>query len=196
MLQASSWTVPARSSPTTSPRRGGLVVLVAGAVAFVTALALYLANLLGHPLQQILDLTDLRLYVAAGQVAQHAPAALYQWQFEPGMRFTYTPFAALLFTGAGHLPWAVLAWLMTGASVLALGLAPALVALAPGSHRPGTGMTCRASGGNATSAWAPGRSPRPASWRCSSSAVTAGGPARSMWASGTVGKIRTTRAVK
>jgi alpha-1,2-mannosyltransferase len=125
------------------------VVLVAGAVAFVTALALYLANLLGHPLQQILDLTDLRLYVAAGQVAQHAPAALYQWQFELGMRFTYTPFAALLFTGAGHLPWAVLAWLMTGASVLALGLAVWLTLGAlgwQGRRRLGCAMAVTAAG--------------------------------------------------
>ena len=123
VLQTRSQVLPALSSPTTSPRRGGLVVPAAGAAALASAFALYLANLLGHPGQQILNLLDLRLYVAAGQVALHAPATLYGWQFQPGMRFTYTPFAALLFAVIGHLPWAVLAWLMTGASMLALGLA-------------------------------------------------------------------------
>jgi alpha-1,2-mannosyltransferase len=108
--------------PTTSPRRGGLVVL-AGAAALASTLALYRINLLRNPPREILSLLDLRLYAAAGQVARHAPAALYRWQFLPGMRFTYTPFAALLFAGLGHLPWPVLAALTTAASIGALGLA-------------------------------------------------------------------------
>ena len=149
MLQTRSRTEPALSSPTTSPRRGGLVVLVAGAAALATALVLYLANLLSHPLREILNLADLRLYLAAGQVAQHAPATLYRWQFQPGMRFTYPPFAALLFAGAGHLPWAVLAWLITGASMLALGLAVWLTLGAlgwNGRRRLGAAMAITAAG--------------------------------------------------
>ena len=124
VLQTRSRTEPARSSPTTSPRRGGLVVLAAGTAALVTALVLYLANLLSHPLRDMLTWLDLRLYVAAGHVARHARPSCYVWPMMPGFQFTYTPFAALVFAGA----WAsvlggTLTWLMTAASVPALGLA-------------------------------------------------------------------------
>ena len=148
MLQTRSRVVPAPSRLTTSPRRGGLVV-IAGAAALASALALYLANLLRNPPHEILNLLDLRLYVDAGRVAWQAPATLYRWQFLPGMRFTYTPFAALLFAGLGHLPWPVLAALMTMAGIGALGLAVWLTLGGlgwAGRRRIGTAMALTAAG--------------------------------------------------
>jgi alpha-1,2-mannosyltransferase len=103
-------------------RPAGGQVLVAGAAALTVAVAAYAANLLSHPRAGILSWLDLRFYLAAGQVARHTPAALYSWQFRPGMRFTYPPFAALLFGRLAPIPWDVLAWAMTVASALALGL--------------------------------------------------------------------------
>jgi Glycosyltransferase family 87 len=107
--------------PSGWPAGGGW--LPAGAAALAVAVALYAANLLSHPQAGILNWLDLRLYVAAGQVARHAPATLYRWQYQPGTPFTYPPFAAVLFAGLGAVPWPVLAWAWTAASALALGLA-------------------------------------------------------------------------
>jgi alpha-1,2-mannosyltransferase len=96
--------------------------LAAAAAALAVAVAGYAANLLSHPQAGILNWLDLRFYLAAGQVARHTPATLYRWQYQPGMRFTYPPFAAVLFSGLAAVPWGVLAWTMTAASALALGL--------------------------------------------------------------------------
>jgi len=98
-------------------------VLAAGAGALTCAAGAYAGNLLTHPRAELLSWLDLRLYLAAGRVARDAPATLYHWQFQPGMRFTYPPFAALLFAAIGRVPWVVLGAVMTAAGVLALGLA-------------------------------------------------------------------------
>ncbi len=45
---------------------------------------------------------------------------LYSWQLRPGIKFTYTPFAAALFAAGSLLPEAILRWLMTAASIAAL----------------------------------------------------------------------------
>jgi alpha-1,2-mannosyltransferase len=63
---------------------------------------------------------DLNVYNRAGQIALHSSARLYTWQLHPGIKFTYTPFAALIFAVTSLIPWTVLRWLMTGASVAAL----------------------------------------------------------------------------
>jgi alpha-1,2-mannosyltransferase len=115
----------ARAAATPARRPGrpaGGRALLAGAAALTLAVAGYAANLLSHPRAGILSWLDLRFYLAAGQVARHTPAALYRWQYRPGMRFTYPPFAALLFSRLTAVPWGALAWAMTAASALALGL--------------------------------------------------------------------------
>jgi len=117
----------AAAPPAGRPGPAGRRALLAGLATLTVALAAYAANLLSHPRAGILSWLDLRLYLAAGQVARHTPAALYHWQYRPGMRFTYPPFAALLFGGLAPVPWGVLAWAMTAASALALGLAVWLV---------------------------------------------------------------------
>jgi Glycosyltransferase family 87 len=104
-----------------SGRRGsGRPVLLAGAGAMTAALALYVADVATHPAGIMLRWYDLEVYQQAGLVAQHAPATLYTWQFGPGIRFTYTPFAAMIFAAMSGVPWTVLAWSMTAASVAAL----------------------------------------------------------------------------
>jgi len=92
------------------------------AAAFIIALAAYIADVLGHPLHDMLAWFDLGVYRDAGLLARHSPTSLYSWKLIPGVRFTYTPFAAVLFAGASMLPWGVLTWLMT---VISLAVVPA-----------------------------------------------------------------------
>jgi alpha-1,2-mannosyltransferase len=95
------------------------LVMLAGAVLAVS-LAGYLAVCAASRPGSMLSWYDLRVYQAAGQVAWHDPGHLYHWHYAPGIMFTYTPFAALVFAAAGWLPWPVLAWSMTAVSGLAL----------------------------------------------------------------------------
>jgi len=107
--------VPAGSFARPHPaRRYGLVAAVAG-----TALLLlgYLADLAAHP--ALLNWFDLDVYVQAGRTAAHDPANLYVMVLNY-RKFTYTPFAALLFSAVRWVPWLVLTRLVTVASVLAL----------------------------------------------------------------------------
>jgi alpha-1,2-mannosyltransferase len=94
--------------------------LAFAACALAIALAAYIADVLGHPRHDMLAWFDLGVYKDAGLLVRHAPATIYSWQLQPGIRYTYTPFAALLFAGASLLPWAVLTWLMTVASIVVL----------------------------------------------------------------------------
>jgi alpha-1,2-mannosyltransferase len=90
---------------------------------------------------------DLRVYLQAGLVVRHSPATLYQWQLLPGIRFTYTPFAAMIFAAASWLPWPVLTWSMLVACILALVLTAWLVFGAlgwEGSRRAGAALAVSA----------------------------------------------------
>jgi alpha-1,2-mannosyltransferase len=100
-------------------RRGGLA-LACCAAAFGLALAAYLADVAAHPLGLTLDWFDLNIYNHAGLIARRAPATLYTWQYLPGVHYLYTPFAALGFAAGSLVPWAVLKWLMTAASLAAM----------------------------------------------------------------------------
>jgi alpha-1,2-mannosyltransferase len=100
-------------------RRSGLVLGAAAAV-FAVALASYLADVLTHPLPLMLTWFDLKVYNHAGEIARHSPARLYTWQLYPGIKYTYTPFYAVISAVGSLLPWAVLKWLMTVASLAAL----------------------------------------------------------------------------
>jgi alpha-1,2-mannosyltransferase len=90
--------------------------------ALVCALALagYLTGVaVQHP-GQMLSWYDLTVYKDAGLIVRSAPRRLYTWQLHPGIKFTYTPFFALVFAVCSLLPWAVLRWLMTVTSLAAL----------------------------------------------------------------------------
>jgi alpha-1,2-mannosyltransferase len=65
---------------------------------------------------------DLRVYLGGARQALSHPGRLYTWTYDghPGIEFTYTPFAALLFTTGLALPFTALMSLVTGISVLAL----------------------------------------------------------------------------
>ncbi len=102
-------------------RRGGPALAWAGA-AFGLALAAYLADVAAHPLGLTLGWFDLNIYNHAGLLTRHAPQTLYSWHFLPGVQYLYTPFAALGFAAGSMLPWAVLKWLMTAASIAAMAL--------------------------------------------------------------------------
>src|SRR3984885_14807747 len=109
---------PVRTRPA-SVRRAGWALGLAAAV-FGIALAAYVADVATHRLGLTLDWFDLNIYNHAGLITRHAPARLYTWQFRPGVRYLYTPFAAMGFAAGSLLPWAVLKWLMTVASLAAM----------------------------------------------------------------------------
>jgi len=97
--------------------RGALACTCA---AFAVALAAYVADVATHPPSLTLGWFDLRIYNDAGLITRHAPDTLYTWHFLPGVRYLYTPFAALGFAAGSLLPWTLLKWLMTAASVSAM----------------------------------------------------------------------------
>jgi Glycosyltransferase family 87 len=96
--------------------------VLAGGAVLALALAGYAAEVAPHPLRDMLTWFDLRVYVAAGRTVVHAPGMLYVWPMMPGFQFTYTPFAAMVFAAWAWVPWGALTWLMTAASLAALGL--------------------------------------------------------------------------
>jgi alpha-1,2-mannosyltransferase len=99
------------------PRRRALAWATA---AFAAALAAYAADVASHPIKLTLGWFDLNIYNHAGLIVRHAPDTLYTWHFLPGVQYLYTPFAALGFAVGSLLPWAVLTWLMTVASLAAV----------------------------------------------------------------------------
>ena len=100
-----------------SRRRGW--ALRAAAAACALSLAAYLAEMAWHP-GPMLDWYDLNVYDQAGLIARRLPWLLYAWRLHPGIKFTYTPFAAVAFAAGSLLPWVVLRWLMTAASLAAV----------------------------------------------------------------------------
>jgi alpha-1,2-mannosyltransferase len=110
---------PAGAQPA-GGHHGGRWALACAAAAFALALAAYLADIATHPLALTLDWFDLNIYNHAGLITRHDPATLYSWHFLPGVQYLYTPFAALGFAAGSLLPWAVLKWLMTVASLAAV----------------------------------------------------------------------------
>jgi alpha-1,2-mannosyltransferase len=107
-------------------------LLPACAVALAAVLAVYLADLATH-LPVMAAMRDLVVYSDGGLIVRHvAPAyhgyldqgssPLYDWTGQHGVQFTYPPFAAVIFAAASVLPWIVLRWAMTLASLAALGL--------------------------------------------------------------------------
>jgi alpha-1,2-mannosyltransferase len=91
-----------------------------GLVALALAIGVYAVNMAVHPLHLLLSDVDLAVYRDAGLVASRSPSQLYQWQQSPGVRFTYTPFAAALCIVVSVLPWGLMVWLMLVGSVAAL----------------------------------------------------------------------------
>jgi Glycosyltransferase family 87 len=114
-----------RSSRPASERyeaRGRALLIAGAAVAAVAAIA-YLVAVATHPMAAMLKGFDLQVYVDGGQQALHHSDNLFTWHYEnhPGIQFTYTPFAALLFAVASVLPFHAL--MVLAALVAAFALA-------------------------------------------------------------------------
>ncbi len=110
-------------------RDGARWLLPACAAALAVVLAVYLADLITH-LSVMAAMRDLVVYREGGLIVRHVSPAynshlaspLYDWTGQHGVQFTYPPFAAVIFAVASVLPWTVLRWAMTLASLAALGL--------------------------------------------------------------------------
>jgi alpha-1,2-mannosyltransferase len=116
-----------------APRRRRWPLWVAIAVCAVTAAA-YVTDVLLHNHGQMLNWYDLNVYNHGGLIARDAPRRLYTWQLRPGIKFTYTPFAAVMFAACSLMPWPVLRWLMTVTSLAAIGVTIWLTLGALGWH--------------------------------------------------------------
>jgi alpha-1,2-mannosyltransferase len=107
------------AEPSSRQRTWALPVAVA---VCAVALAAYLACVVLEHSGQLLDWYDLNVYYHAGLIARSAPHRLYTFQLHRGIRFTYTPFFAVVFAVCSLLPYAVLRWLMTVTSLAAVGV--------------------------------------------------------------------------
>jgi len=108
----------ARASGTGPASRRRRPALTVAALVCAISLAAYLADL-QRP-GQMLTWYDLNVYNHAGLITRSLPRQLYTWQLTAGIKFTYTPFASLVFAVGSLLPWVVLRWLMTAVSLAAL----------------------------------------------------------------------------
>jgi hypothetical protein len=66
---------------------------------------------------------DLGVYLDGGRLALHDQGALYSWHLAgyPGIQYTYTPFAALLFAVLPKIPFRALMGLAAGVLAVAFG---------------------------------------------------------------------------
>jgi alpha-1,2-mannosyltransferase len=101
--------------------RDRVLLAVGAAVAAVAAIA-YIVALATHPMSSMLKGFDLSVYLGGAGQALHNPGNLYTWIYEghPGIQFTYTPFAALLFTLGRAVPFRALMGLAAVVSAYAL----------------------------------------------------------------------------
>lgn len=90
----------------------------AGLIALAVAIGLYATNLALHP--HVISDVDLTVYRGVGVIARRSPRLLYQWRQSQGLRFTYTPFAAVFCITASALSSGRAAGLMLVGSVAAL----------------------------------------------------------------------------
>jgi alpha-1,2-mannosyltransferase len=97
----------------------GVASVVVASLLFATALTAYLTDATIHP-GELLNWYDLNVYNDAGLITRQLPVYLYKWQLGPTVKFTYTPFAGIVFAGFSYLSWPVLRWLMTLTSLLSL----------------------------------------------------------------------------
>src|SRR5215469_8573721 len=122
--------------------------LPAAAAACALSLAACVAVASGH---HLLTWFDLAVYNHAGHLARSAPQRLYSWQLRPLIRFTYPPFAALVFAVTWLLPWMVLKWLMIAASLA--GLAASIWLTLGALGRAGRARVTAALGLTAVAVW-------------------------------------------
>jgi alpha-1,2-mannosyltransferase len=97
----------------------GFAGLTVAALFFLAALVAYLTDAVVHP-GQLLNWYDLNVYNDAGLITRQLPAYLYVWQVSSTVKFTYTPFAGIVFAGFSLVSWSALRWLMTAVSLASI----------------------------------------------------------------------------
>ena len=122
-------TVPARAVPARAGgwRPSGWLLILVGAAAFAAMMACYVAFILTHPADRWMTPVDLSVYRLGGRVAaaiapaynRRLAAPLYDWPGN-GLKFTYPPFAALVFTILILPSWGLLLKLTLGVSIAAM----------------------------------------------------------------------------
>jgi alpha-1,2-mannosyltransferase len=127
-----------------------LASLVVAVLLFATALIAYLTDAIVHP-RIVLNWYDLSVYNGAGLIARQIPSYLYIWTVGASGKFTYTPFAALVFGGFSFLGWPTLRWLMTLSSLAAIPVTAWLTLGAVGKR--GIGRTAMALAVGAVGLW-------------------------------------------
>jgi alpha-1,2-mannosyltransferase len=128
---------------TGQPRPSGRTLLIAGAVLLAATLGGYCAYVLMHLSGGTLNPVDLHVYRLGGRVVAHVrprynptrASPLYDWP-GTGLKFTYPPFAAMVFTIFVPASWALLPKLWLGVNVLAL-VATIWATLGALGYRPG-----------------------------------------------------------
>ena len=105
-------------------------LLAVGAGTFVLAVALYVVYAAIHPANWTLDPVDLAVYRSGGLIVREVRpdfnpkvyAPLYQWggYGNLGLKFTYTPFAAVVFAVVSFIPWGWLPHLSVAVNIVAL----------------------------------------------------------------------------
>ena len=111
--------------------REGNRALILGGLALALALAFWGGCAAIHPTASVLFPVDLKVYWDGGLIARHAWPAydgrlanpLYDWVSSGGLKFTYTPFAAAVFSVVSFIPWLILPWLSEVINLAALAAA-------------------------------------------------------------------------
>jgi alpha-1,2-mannosyltransferase len=113
----------AQDGPPHPPWRRILAIaaVVVAALFFAFALTAYLVDQALH-IDSVLTWYDLNVYNDAGLITRQLPSILYTWELKAGVRFTYTPCAALLFAAGSLIPFWTLRWIMTISSLVAIPL--------------------------------------------------------------------------
>lgn len=106
----------------------GLAGLIVAALFFVASVTAYVVDFLSHS-GAVLGWYDLNVYNDAGLITRQLPSILYSWGLTPTVKFTYTPFAAIIFAGGSLMSVNVLHWMMT---VVGIASVPATVWLTLG----------------------------------------------------------------
>jgi alpha-1,2-mannosyltransferase len=105
----------------TEPRgREPVVLLAVGIAVAAVAAGLLVAAVATHPAISTLRGFDLNVYLMGGELAKDDPSRLYTWQLQPGIQFTYTPFAALLFALITGVRFRVLLDVLAAVSIAAM----------------------------------------------------------------------------
>lgn len=120
-----------------------------GLTAFAVAAGIYIWYALTHRMPDWMEPVDLRVYRFGGFIAAHVwpwyqahrSSPLYDWPGFHNLKFTYTPFAALVFTAATVLPVRLLEYASLAVNTLATLVAVWVTLAAVGW--PGSGTTAR-----------------------------------------------------